>query len=269
MLRKTISLCLLGIASLFGGGISNALMAEGTTVQITEKEGKISPSDSFVNNIERAKFALKKWAKANKDIMHQFDLFLQSLQKGIDGNVLTKEKSEKVLRAVAFAAEKHKLHARTNAQKTPYIIHPLGVADQIMRIGNVYDVNVIVAALLHDVLDDTGTKREEIVAQFGEKVADYVDEMTENLKLSSKERNKLQIIHALHQSHEVAVIKLSDKLHNLNTLMTDPPSGWSQDRMDQYFQWAQAVIENLPAVSDSLKGEVHKTIVKYWASQEN
>lgn len=268
MLKKTISLCVLGIASLIGGGISTSLLAEGTVVQITEKEEKTTSADTFTSNIEGAKSALKKWALANKDIMRQFDLFVQSLQKGIDEKLITKEKSEKVLKAVAFAAEKHKLQKRTNPEKTPYIIHPLGVADHVMRIGHVYDVDVIVAALLHDVLDDTGTTRAEVASQFGEKVASYVDEMTEDLKLPSKERKKLQIIHALHQSQGAAVIKLSDKLHNLNTLMTDPPAGWSQDQMDQYFQWAQAVIENLPAVSESLKEEVHKAITKYWTSQE-
>ena len=267
MLRKIVSLCVLGIASLIGGG-GNPLMADGATIQVIEKEEKATSLDSFTSNIEGAKSALKKWAKANKDIMRQFDLFLQSLQKGIDEKVLTKEKSEKVLKAVAFAAEKHKLQMRTNPQKTPYIIHPLGVADQVMRIGHVYDTDVLIAALLHDVLDDTGTTREEIASQFGEKVASYVEEMTEDLKLSSKERKKLQIIHALHQSQGASFIKLSDKLHNLNTLMTDPPAGWSQDQMDQYFQWTQSVIENLPEVSDSLKEAVHKAIVKYWTSQE-
>ena len=268
MLKRTISLCLLGIASIIGGGVSQSLMAEGTVIQVIEKEGKNEPTDSFTNNIEGAKAALKKWAKANKDIMRQFDLFLQSLQKGIDEKMLTKEKSEKILKAVAYAAEKHRLQLRANEKKTPYIIHPIGVADQVMQIAHVYDVDVIVAALLHDVLDDTGATLSEISSQFGEKVAGYVDEMTEDVKLSSKERKKLQIIHALHQSQGAALIKISDKLHNLNTLMNDPPIGWTQDRMDQYFQWSQAVVENLPAVSDALKKEFHEVIVKYWASQE-
>lgn len=263
MFNRIVCFSLLSIAC-FGSGMTlSPLTAEGTVIQVIDSSEKGFSSE----NIEGAKASLKKWAKANKDIMQQFDLFVKSLQKGVDEGALTSTEAKKILTAVSFAAEKHKLQLRTNTEKTPYIIHPLGVTEQLMRIGHVYDVDVLVAALLHDVLDDTGTTVQEISGYFGDKVAAYVQEVTGDMKLSSKERKKMQIIHAFNQSKGATFIKLSDKLHNLNTLMQDPPAGWSQERMDQYFQWAQAVVDNLPDVNKPLKEEVHKTIARYWNAQ--
>lgn len=245
----------------FGISDYSPVLAEGTHVQVIKE----ASSSDFMN---KSKENLEDLVKKDSDVMKQFQEFLSLLQKGIQEKLITEEDSIKILNAVSFAAEKHKLQVRKNAQKTPYIIHPLGVACYVMEIGGVYEPEVIIGALLHDTLDDSLTSPTEIATSFGKKTAEYVMEMTGNKELSLKERKKQQIIQALHQSKGAAVIKLADKLHNLNTLMKDPPIGWKRDQIDQYFQWAQAVIENLPEINSPLKEAVHKTIAAYWQSQE-
>ncbi len=262
MKARYLVLAFLGLSS-FGSPLDlSAERSEGTQIQLVVKE-------SFSDFFNKTEESLKKWANEDSDVMAQFAEFSQFLEQGLSKKLLAEADAIKVLDAVSFAAEKHRLQLRKNPQKTPYIIHPLGVATQIIKIGQVYDRDILIAALLHDTLEDTTTTAEEITSSFGKKVAGYVVEMTDDKRLSSKERKKQQIIHALHQSKEVAIIKFSDKLHNLNTLMKDPPEGWTEERMDQYFQWAQAVVENLPAANESLKSAVHNSIAKYWEMQQS
>ena len=92
-------------------------------------------------------------------------------------------------------------------------------------------------------------------------------EPSDELFDQAKEMEKQQIIEAPNQSKGATIIRLADKLHNINTLIKDPSQGWSQDRLDGYFQWIHAVIDQLPNVNDPLKEAVHKTIAGYWEGQ--
>lgn len=210
---------------------------------------------------------LDKWAKSDKDVSAQFIIFKNSLQKSVEKKLLTEADVSKILQAVSFAAEKHQSQFRKNSKKTPYVIHPIGVADNIVSVGKVYEADVIIAALLHDVMDGTNATYEEISAYFGDKVAEYVQEVTGDLTLSDKEQKIQQIIDAPNQSAGATAIRLSDKLHNLSTLMKDPSEGWTQDRLDGYFQWVLAVVDQLPDSNDSLKEAVQGTITDYWKGQ--
>lgn len=210
---------------------------------------------------------LDKWAKSDKDVLEQFSLFEHSLQKGVEKKLLTEADIAKIQQAVSYAAKKHQSQFRKNAKKTPYVIHPIGVANHVVNIGNVYDVDIIIAALLHDVMDGTDATYDEIATYFGLKVATYVQEVTGDLTLSDKEQKKQQIIEAPNQSNGATIIRLADKLHNINTLIKDPSRGWSQDRLDGYFQWIHAVVDHLPSVNDPLKESIHKTIAGYWEGQ--
>lgn len=211
---------------------------------------------------------IKRLSHENKAVSKQLSSFLQALKQGEEEGIVSLEDAKKIRRAAVFAAKKHKDHLRKNAEETPYIIHPLGVADQIMRIGHVYDADVLVAALLHDSIENTDATYAEISEKFGSVAANYIKEVTDDHNLPMKVRKKMQIIHAFHQSEGATLIRLSDKLHNLHTLRTDPPAGWTQDKVDQYFQWAQAVIDNLPTVNSTLKEAVHQEIATYWEAQE-
>lgn len=102
--------------------------------------------------------------------------------------------------------------------------------------GKIYDPVVIVAALLHDTVEDTNTTFEEIENEFGTEVCNIVKEVTDDKNLHKAERKRLQIQNACNKSHKAKLIILADKLYNLRDLQKNIPVGWSQDRVKEYFK---------------------------------
>src|ERR1044071_7377984 len=98
-----------------------------------------------------------------------------------------------ILKACDFAARKHVSQRRKNADKDPYINHPIGVAWILINEGHVTDPVTLQAALLHDTVEDTDTTIEEIVAEFGTDVGHVVAEVTDDKSLPKEERKKKQI----------------------------------------------------------------------------
>jgi guanosine-3',5'-bis(diphosphate) 3'-pyrophosphohydrolase len=82
-----------------------------------------------------------------------------------------------LIKAVAFAANKHRNQRRKDADAPPYINHPIALADVLANEGDVEEETVLVSAILHDTIEDTETSREELVVEFGEEVADIVAEV--------------------------------------------------------------------------------------------
>ncbi|XP_061520214.1 guanosine-3',5'-bis(diphosphate) 3'-pyrophosphohydrolase MESH1 isoform X1 [Phycodurus eques] len=123
-----------------------------------------------------------------------------------------------LLETVNFAAEKHRNQRRKDAEKTPYINHPIGVARILSHEAGITDIVVLQAALLHDTLEDTDTKPEELETKFGQIVAGIVQEVTDVKSLPKAERKRLQVEHAPHCSHQAKLVKLADKLYNLRDL---------------------------------------------------
>jgi len=92
--------------------------------------------------------------------------------------------------------------------------------------------------------------------------------VTDDKSLEGEVRKRLQVINASHKSAGAAQIKLADKLYNLNDLMRAPPAGWSQARIDQYYEWAQSVVDRLPKANDKLFAAVDDVINTYWEKQQ-
>lgn len=152
---------------------------------------------------------------------------------------------EKVLKAVHFAAFKHSSQRRKNKTSDPYINHPIEVAYFLSQVPGVNE-ETIIAGLLHDTVEDTNTKREEIEQEFGNEIANVVMECTDDKSLPKVTRKRLQIIHAsLTMSREARLVKLADKLSNLKNLLTDPPISWSPEVVRGYVMWSYAVISQL------------------------
>lgn len=147
-------------------------------------------------------------------------------------------------REVAFATEKHKTQRRKNAAKTPYIEHPLEVRDLLLDAG-VEDSVTLMAAVLHDTVEDTNTTLEEIEQYFGDDVAAVVAECTDDKSLPKVTRKRLQIAHASHASREARLVKLADKLSNCRALRTDPPTTWSPEVIEGYLDWSFAVTRQM------------------------
>ena len=153
-----------------------------------------------------------------------------------------------LLRAVNFAAEKHINQRRKNATQAPYINHPLGVATILSDVG-VDDVSILVAAVLHDTVEDTGTSFTEIEQAFGKEVCEMVREVTDDKSLPKEQRKRLQVQNAAHKSPGARLIKIADKIHNLEDIIAHPPP-WSVERIQGYFVWSSSVVLGLHHVYD-------------------
>jgi len=150
-----------------------------------------------------------------------------------------------IVDAAVFAADRHRDQRRKDANATPYINHPLTLAHVLMAEGGVHDVKTIVAAILHDTLEDTKTSAEEIVERFGKSVASVVLEVTDDKTLDKQARKDLQVEHAPHLSRRAKAVKLADKICNLRDVAGSPPKGWDLARRQEYFDWAKRVVDGL------------------------
>lgn len=134
---------------------------------------------------------------------------------------LLSEPVHTVLRAIRYAARKHKGQTRLDGN-TPYISHTTSVAFVLRHIFEVDDESILAAAHLHDVLEDTRTKYDELVEMFGDQIADYVVALTKNPLLSKKEREK-DFENRLVQAPElVKIAKLADLFDNMMFRMESP-----------------------------------------------
>jgi guanosine-3',5'-bis(diphosphate) 3'-pyrophosphohydrolase len=158
-----------------------------------------------------------------------------------------------LLKALAFAAHKHRDQRRKDPEASPYINHPIALADVLVNEGGVTDVEVLCAALLHDTVEDTATTPEELVGAFGERVARIVAEVTDDKMLPKAERKRLQIEHAGGLSHEAKLVKLADKICNLRDVAERAPPSWDLVRRREYFDWAKRVVDGLRGAHPQLE----------------
>lgn len=157
-----------------------------------------------------------------------------------------------MLRVAAFAARKHSAQRRKDAEASPYINHPIGLAHLLAGQG-VTDRNVLAAALLHDTIEDTDTTSAELEGAFGEKIASIVREVTDDKSLQKAERKRLQIEHAAHASREAKLVKLADKIGNLRDIAASPPADWTLERRREYFDWAKQVVDRIRGTHPALE----------------
>lgn len=226
-------------------------------------------SESAESKIQSSREHLAAFAKSDSLVLKRFDEFALNLEVLYrEEQSLNWEEFITILDALDFAAEKHQFQTRKNKAETPYISHPIGVANNLMTVGEVKDPDLIIAALLHDTMEDTQTTFDEISKLFGKQVSDYVRELTDDRNLSREQRKRLQVISASHKSTGAAQIKFADKLYNLTDLLNNSPEGWSRDRIDHYFEWAESVVNRLPASNPELKQAIDEVINQYWESQD-
>jgi guanosine-3',5'-bis(diphosphate) 3'-pyrophosphohydrolase len=167
-----------------------------------------------------------------------------------------------ILRALAFAAHKHRDQRRKGVEASPYINHPITVADVLVNEGGVDDPLIICAALLHDTLEDTRTTFEELVASFGQEVAAIVREVSDDKSLDKDLRKRLQVEHAARLSVRAKVIKLADKTCNLRDILAQPPADWSLERKQRYFDWAKAVVDGMRGSNAALEAAFDETYAR-------
>jgi guanosine-3',5'-bis(diphosphate) 3'-pyrophosphohydrolase len=161
----------------------------------------------------------------------------------------------RLLAAAHFSADRHRDQRRKGVRDTPYINHPLEVAERIVRVGGVENVDVLVAAILHDTIEDTETTPDEIERAFGVVVVDLVMEVTDDRSLTWLERKRLEIEHAATLSPGAKLIKLSDKISNVADTETNPPSSWSRSRRRDYLDFAEQIAIGCRGTNAALDAE--------------
>jgi guanosine-3',5'-bis(diphosphate) 3'-pyrophosphohydrolase len=161
-----------------------------------------------------------------------------------------------LLRALVFASQRHRTQSRKDELKTPYVNHLLDVV-QVLAENGVRDGPTLVAAALHDVVEDTETTLDEVEAQFGTEVRGLVAEVSDDKRLPRAERKRLQVEHAPHTSAKATLIKLADKIANAWDVGHRPAADWSVERRLDYLSWAARVVERLPPVAPALTERFH------------
>ena len=159
----------------------------------------------------------------------------------------------KLLEASSFAAKKHTGHTRKGSTQEPYINHPLEVASLLANVGGIEDFDVLIAALLHDTIEDVGVTKEEIAERWGAEVASIVAEVTDDKSLEKQERKRLQIEHAPGLSKQAKLVKLADKISNITDVMNSPPVDWDRARRLEYVKWGEAVVAGLRGTNEPLE----------------
>ncbi|KAF7466984.1 Hypothetical predicted protein [Marmota monax] len=133
-----------------------------------------------------------------------------------------------LLEAADFAARKHKQQRRKDPEGTPYINHPIGVARILTHEAGITDIVVL-------------------------QVRRLVEEVTDDKTLPKLERKRQQVEQAPHSSPGAKLVKLADKLYNLRDLNRCTPEGWSENRVQEYFEWAAQVVKGLQGTNQQLE----------------
>src|SRR5215813_9593612 len=158
-----------------------------------------------------------------------------------------------ILKALHFAAIKHRDQRRKDVEVSPYINHPIEVAELLARVGGATDMVILQGAILHDTIEDTETTPEELEAVFGPEVRLVVEEVTDDKRLPKAERKRLQIEHAPYLSDRAKQIKIADKISNVQAVTKSPPTEWPLERRYEYLDWNEQVVIGLKGCNQSLE----------------
>ena len=174
-----------------------------------------------------------------------------------------------ILKALEFAAVRHRKQFRKGEDKSPYINHPIQVANLLVNEAGEKDLVLIAAAILHDVVEDTVDGKKEkrklvelIRNEFGEDVLSVTLEVTDDKSLSKKERKRLQVEHAPHLSVKARKLKIADKIMNVRDITINPPEKWPQQRILKYLDWSEKVVGGLRGSNPGLDAIFSETLKK-------
>ena len=158
-----------------------------------------------------------------------------------------------LLRALDFAADRHRNQRRKDGLGSPYINHLITVGDLLANTGGVVDQIVLAAGVLHDTVEDVGVTFDELEARFGAEVRGIVAEVTDDKTLPKDVRKQRQVEHAPGLSARAKLVKLADKIANVRDVIERPPVLWPRERSEQYLTWSAAVVAGCRGTNDSLE----------------
>lgn len=172
---------------------------------------------------------------------------------------------QRILAAARFASERHANQRRKGRTAEPYVNHLLEVAELLARTAGRLDTNLIVAALLHDSIEDVGVSRAEIAELFGEDVAALVAEVTDDKSLPKEVRKTLQVAQAPEKSARAQALSAADKISNVRSVVASPPKDWDFARRVAYVRWAADVVAHYPALDRRLAAEFQQACDEFAA----
>jgi guanosine-3',5'-bis(diphosphate) 3'-pyrophosphohydrolase len=172
-----------------------------------------------------------------------------------------------ILKALEFAAIRHRTQFRKGKDKSPYINHPIQVANLLANEAGEKDPVLLSAAMLHDVIEDTVETRKEkkelienIRELFGEEILSVTLEVTDDKSLSKKKRKQMQVEHARSLSDKAKKLKIADKIMNVRDITVNPPVKWALWRIRKYLDWSEKVVDGLRGVNKKLEDIFDETL---------
>jgi guanosine-3',5'-bis(diphosphate) 3'-pyrophosphohydrolase len=173
------------------------------------------------------------------------------------------------LNALQFATIKHRNQRRKSRESIPYINHPIEVMVTLWEVGGVHEIATLIAALLHDTLEDTDATETEILELFGKEIVLLVQEVTDDKSLPKHQRKLQQIESAPHKSKAAKQIKLADKICNVHDIAYFPPDNWSLERRKEYLAWTVKVVAGLRGTNSALEANYDITLSQARAKLAN
>lgn len=161
-----------------------------------------------------------------------------------------------VYRALRFAADRHTDQRRKGSRGEPYVNHLIEVIWLLSEFAEVNDPILLIAAALHDVIEDTETTLAEIDREFGAAVSRIVADVTDDTSLEKLERKRQQEIRVAAASPDVKLLKLADHAGNVATL----PDNWTLERRLDYLDWSGRVTGHCLGIRQRLDAEYHRRL---------
>ena len=173
----------------------------------------------------------------------------------------------RLTKALVFAAEAHRNQRRKGAAQEPYLNHLIEVLDLVVQATGDSDLDMVIAALLHDVIEDTATTYEDVARIFGQRVAEIIRENSDDMSLPKAERRRARITAMALKSREARIVKMADVISNLRAIAVSPPAGWSAERKLGYLEGCRQLVNagrgteaSIERVFDETAADVERTI---------
>ncbi len=155
--------------------------------------------------------------------------------------------------AVIYATRKHA--AQTRRDGSPYIAHPLRVAESLRSIGGIDDMDVILAGLMHDLIEDTDCEWATIAKRFGERVADLVALLSGDMRLPKVQRRQEVVDRIRTAPDQAKAVRLADRLDNLTDM-----KGFSESRRQEYIRDSHKILEACKGANAALEKALEESI---------
>lgn len=156
------------------------------------------------------------------------------------------------LEALLLAADKHQYQRRSGYDRLPYINHLIKVVDALLRIGHETDPELLLAGLLHDIIEDTDVTEEDLSRRFSPKVGRIVAELTDDMSLPYAVRKQRQVEGAASLSPEARKIRIADKACNIRDILHYPIQ-WTLEKKQNYVTNACDIVHQIRGVNGALE----------------